>query len=318
MKRIVKKLIISLVCILLICGLFIHFYLPRLIIEIKNPITQLAARKRSIPVWHDAVHRQQKFIYTTFDGLKIAGYIMYADSAKANLILLHGIRGSKEHFANLSKRLADSGYTSIAIDLRAHGQSEGSYTTFGVKEKKDISYLLNYLTKQQHMKPSFGVWGQSLGAAVALQGLAVDKRIKFGIIESTFNNMRQITHDYFYRYFHFDIPWFTNYLIDRAGEIGDFNPDEASPFKACKAISQPVFMVHGDDDHRINVNYGKANFSNLSAVDKHFTVVHNATHLNVWQVGGENYMTQVFNFIKLNTSQKKCTSNQCALNLLLP
>ena len=81
------------------------------------------------------------------------------------------------------------------------------------------------------------------------------------------------------------LPYLSDYLVDRAGDLAGFYPDEARPIDYCKNIHQPVLMVHGDKDQRIDISYGRANFDNLASSDKRFLSIEGANHLNVWQVG---------------------------------
>lgn len=234
------------------------------------------------------------------EGIKIAAYLTFAttDTDKGTIILLHGIRSRKEHFVHVAKLLAEYGYNSLAVDLRAHGASTGEFCTFGVKEKYDIASVINHLDEKENIDDNIGIWGQSLGAAVALQSMATDDRIEFGIIESTFSAFRITAHDYFKFHLGFEIAPFTDYLIDRAGKISDFDPDEAIPKKYCQKIQQRILVIHGDQDQRINIKYGRENFDNISSEEKQFLTIENAAHLDVWQVGGDAYFQQVLDFIE--------------------
>ena len=193
----------SVIGIIFIIGiLFLHFYLPRIITDIRNPIFSIFSNYHSdkSPKFQDNDSIKGKhFDYQSFDGLKLSAHLTYSNltTTKGTIILVHGIRSNKEHFIGISKTLSNKGYNAVAIDLRAHGQSEGTHCTFGVNEKEDISLLINVLEKQGGITKNIGIWGQSLGGAIALQSLASDKRIKFGIIESTFSDLHSITNDYF-------------------------------------------------------------------------------------------------------------------------
>lgn len=289
-----KRFKIVVILILLIVS-FIHFYLPRFITEIKNPLTKLSFEKVVLP--EDI---QTKY-FSTFDGSRQCYNLRITNQphTKGTIILLHGIRSRKEHYIELSEYLARAGYNSAAIDLRSHGSSEGTYCTFGVKEKQDITFLINNLNSLG-IKDRIGVWGQSLGGAVALQATAYDNRIKYAIVESTFTDLETIAADYMELNLGFRSEIFSQYLIYRAGKIAGFKPELASPLVSCKAISVPTLMVHGSSDKRIKIEYGKANFKNLKARNKKFLEIENATHLNVWQVGGDQYFEQVFNFLETN------------------
>ena len=96
----------------------------------------------------------------------------------------------------------------------------------------------------------------------------------------------------------------TNYLVSRAGKIANFNPAEARPIKYCAKIEQPILIVHGNKDKRINIGYARDNFLKTSSLKKEFIEVGNANHLNVWKIGGERYFEQVIAFVEKNTSDK--------------
>jgi dipeptidyl aminopeptidase/acylaminoacyl peptidase len=304
-----KKLKIALTLLFILGFLFVHFYLPRIIIEIKNPITETVKGQNienKLPIYFTPIE------FNSFDGVNLKGFIHYTKHtpAKGTIILLHGIRSKKEHFIILSKLIAQQGYNAIALDSRGHNESEGQFCTFGVKEKKDIAQLITFLEKDNRITTNIGVWGQSLGGAIGLQAMGNDKRIKFGIIESTFTDFRTISHDYFKNNLGFNIPFFTNYLISRAGSIGDFNPEDAKPINFCKKITQPILIVHGAKDKRIDVKYGKENFNAIPSNKKQFLTIKEGNHLNINKIGGEEYFENVFNFIDSSINYQQNIINQ--------
>ncbi|WP_103867321.1 alpha/beta hydrolase [Aquimarina sp. I32.4] len=282
--------------------LFLHFYIPRFITEIKNPLIETIKTKHIIAsTSFDTNKLKGKYIhFKSFDKTAFTSYLTYSnlDTVRGTIILLHGIRSNKESFVKLSKKLSLAGYNSIALDSRAHGQSGGTHCTFGVKEKKDISVLINLLNQQENITENIGIWGQSLGGAIALQSLGNDKRITFGVIESTFSDFKTITNDYFKYHVGFNIKPLTNYLIYRAGKIAGFDPDDARPITYCKKIEQPVLIVHGNKDKRINITYAKNNFANIPSTKKEFIEIKNANHLTVWKTGGDAYFNTTLEFIE--------------------
>jgi pimeloyl-ACP methyl ester carboxylesterase len=297
-----KKALIVLVLLISAGLLLFHYYVPRFITEVKNPILSLARGQYEVEEFfgEDGKYSGKPISITTRDNHILSTYLTFSktDTLKGTIILLHGIRSRKEHFLPITKLLAESGYNSLAVDLRAHGSSTGKFCTFGVREKFDIQSVIDYLEKEEKIQDNLGIWGQSLGAAIALQTMAIDDRISFGIIESTFSEFRITAHDYFKFHLGFEIAPFTDYLIDRAGKISDFNPDDAVPKNYCKKIEQRVLVVHGDKDQRINIKYGRENFDNINSGQKQFLTVENAAHLDVWQVGGDAYFQQVLDFIE--------------------
>lgn len=308
-KRHVKLTLNSLL-VLIIAGLFFtHFYAPRFITEINNPLIEFVRTQllnRPLGTFKNLPNGSELLNFKSFDEIELSALITYAkiDSAKGTIVLLHGIRASKEHFIRLSRNLANQGFNTVALDLRAHGKSQGIHCSFGVNEKKDIVALINTILENNTIENTpIGIWGQSLGGAVALQAMAIDDRIQFGIIESTFSDFKTVTNDYFKNYMGFGFQPLTNYLVNRAGKIAGFNPDEASPIEYCKQIEQPVLMVHGTKDKRIKIDYGKANFKNLKSTGKRFLEIEGANHASIWETGGDLYFEKVFAFIEDNRQE---------------
>lgn len=282
--------------------LFVHFYLPRFITEIKNPFVVFFEEKKKRKSFNNVKEFQGKYIkFRSFDKSVLTGYLTYSEleTVKATIIFLHGIGSQKESFVDFSKEVAKRGYNAVALDLRAHGESDGDHCTFGVRERKDISKLLDFLRDEENITGAIGIWGQSLGGAIGLQTMGCDKRVKFGVIESTFTDFKTITNDYFKMHLKFNIPLFTNYLVDRVGKIVGFIPKDAAPKEYCKKITQPILLVHGNEDVRINIKYAHQNYKNLPLeTQKYFLEIKGAHHLNVWEIGGDAYFKKVFKFIE--------------------
>lgn len=308
MKKSKKKIFKRIFLILTISGLlFLHFYVPRFITEIKNPLVEIIKGDYLTTTSPSFENNQLigKYInFKSFDSTELSSYLTYSslDSTKGTIILLHGIRSNKECFIRLSDKLSKLGFNSVALDSRAHGNSKGTHCTFGVNEKKDISELISVLAKRENITENIGVWGQSLGGAIGLQAIGNDRRINFGIIESTFSDFKTITNDYFNYHIGFNIKPLTNYLVYRAGKIADFDPEDANPNKYCKKIEQPILIIHGNEDKRINIKYARDNFEKIPSKEKEFIEIKSANHLNVWKIGGDEYFERIIKFIEQNTA----------------
>ena len=62
----------------------------------------------------------------TADGINISGsYVASANPSNVVVLLIHQLRKDKSIWDSLVQKLAASGFSSLAIDLRGHGQSGG-------------------------------------------------------------------------------------------------------------------------------------------------------------------------------------------------
>lgn len=275
-----------------------HFVGPYLVAKTNDPINRLRKLQAAYKDPAAIGLAFDSFSITTTDQLVLKGYFIPSQNApKGTIIMLHGIRAYKEHFLTIAPRVQAQGYNVVLLDNRAHGESTGNYCTYGVKEKEDVSILVDSLEAWQVEGP-IGLWGQSLGGAIALQSMAHDSRISFGIVESTFTEFALIADDYFVRFAPFVPKWYRSYVINRGAQLADFKPEDARPIAAVTQITQPVFLAHGLKDKRINHRYASKLFENLASPTKELHFIEGANHVNVWQKGGSDYFDSVFEFLE--------------------
>ncbi len=240
------------------------------------------------------------------DSVQLNSYLVTpkTDSIRGIVILIHGIGSCKEQFIDLAKKFAEEQIGSFIFDLRAHGKSEGEYCTYGFYEKYDVQNIVTQL-KIKYPNLPVGILGSSLGGAVAIQALELDKRLEFGVIECTFSQLDQIVFDYQKRFtFGIGFKFITDIALERAGEIAYFDPNKVRPINSVKQIEQPMFIAHGDEDIHILPKYGKALYDNLASTDKHFELVKGADHNYIHQIGGAEYSRKVMNFINRQLESK--------------
>jgi predicted alpha/beta-fold hydrolase len=146
--KLFKRILVSFI---ILAALLTHFFVPRLITEIRNPIVGLIKRNHNVS--HEVVSnnnnskvKRKVITLKSFDELKLLTRLTYAnsDAPKGTIILLHRIRSNRNHFIELSAFLSKDGFNSVALDSRAHGESEGDFCSFGVNEKQDVSALINH------------------------------------------------------------------------------------------------------------------------------------------------------------------------------
>ena len=242
----------------------------------------------------------EKLTITTKDSIALNGYYIYPKTQQTEgvMILIHGIGGCKEHFLNLAGNLATHGIASVVLDGRAHGESGGKYCSYGFHEKRDIAAIVDEL-KKRNPSLKVGIWGNSLGGAIAIQALEFDKRIEFGIIESTFADLDQIVYDYKKKMLGgFGLRFISNAALNEAGRIANYNPDVVKPILSVQNIQQPIIIAHGDLDENIDYSYGKKLYENTASAEKEFILVKGAGHFDVGEKGGAEYQKKLLNFIK--------------------
>jgi fermentation-respiration switch protein FrsA (DUF1100 family) len=97
------------------------------------------------------------------------GSLLRVPGATRCALLMHGVRADRRVMADRASFLRDSGLTSLAVDLQAHGETPGEMITFGHREAADARNGVAYLRAWLGCR-SVVVIGQSLGGAAALLG----------------------------------------------------------------------------------------------------------------------------------------------------
>ena len=102
-----------------------------------------------------------------FDGLKLYGKYIKNDTSNNWVILVHGYTADAKSMLSLADEYYKKGFSILAPDQRAHGQSEGSYTSFGIKEKEDMKARISWI-KDMDKDAKIIVHGESMGAATTM------------------------------------------------------------------------------------------------------------------------------------------------------
>lgn len=109
---------------------------------------------------------------TTSDGVNIVGSFVASPNPNNTVILLiHQLRKDKSIWGSLVQKLAASGFSSLAIDLRGHGQSGGgSWEDFSEEQFKamidDVEAAGKYM-REKFPTANLALIGSSIGANLA-------------------------------------------------------------------------------------------------------------------------------------------------------
>jgi pimeloyl-ACP methyl ester carboxylesterase len=103
----------------------------------------------------------------TGPGQFVAGWFLRGQPARGAVLLLHGVRSNRTQMLGRARFLAQAGYTTLLLDLPAHGESSGERITLGANEAAGAAAGVDFL---RHQLPGerIGVVGVSLGAASAV------------------------------------------------------------------------------------------------------------------------------------------------------
>lgn len=119
-------------------------------------------RPRRHPGWYGL--RWEPLDCHSADGLRLAGWLIEPRGPRGTILLFHGLRRNRDQVLGWAAALVQLGYRIVAIDFRAHGESEGWRTSFGWWERFDVQAVADQAAERWPGQPCVAM-GLDLGAA---------------------------------------------------------------------------------------------------------------------------------------------------------
>lgn len=248
----------------------------------------------------------EEIYITSFDGLKLFG--RYYKREKPNVIEIdfHGYRGhAMRDYCGGSVISRDGGISSIIVDQRSHGKSEGKAITFGINERIDVQKWVEYAVSRFGKDIKIILSGVSMGAATVLMASELDLPNVVCILadcpySSPGEIIRKVARDRNY-------PDKFLYPFVRlcARLFAHIDIDSSSAIKAVKHTSIPILIVHGDDDRYVPYEMGKAVFEACASEQKQMLTVKNAGHAISYFLDTKEYTDTVNEFVKRAIENQK-------------
>ncbi|MEX2117480.1 MAG: alpha/beta fold hydrolase [Bacteroidota bacterium] len=251
----------------------------------------------------DAGLPQEDVSITGHDGVLLKGWLVAqkrGKKTKGTILYLHGVGDCKTAGVAHARLFYKHGYNVLLYDSRAHGESGGTFCTYGYYEKHDVSSAIAFLQSKKGLKVGhIGVFGTSMGAAIAIQAAATENRIKTVVAEACFTDLRTISVDYQRRIV--KLPWhfLRNVAMGRSQKIAGFRALDVSPVLAVRTLAIPLLFVHGTADRLINYEYSKTLY-HYANEPKEILLVPGGNHTDVWEIAGDKYENTILSFFAKN------------------
>lgn len=234
MKRTIYMIINILIFILLYS--LLGFYLAIRPFKITSSVTP---KDYNIPF--------EAITFKTKDNILISGWFIKNTNPHAKtIILMHGYPADKGNILPTTLFLHKT-YNLFYFDFRYLGESGGHYSTLGKNEIMDLLAAIQYLHTRNINE--IGVWGFSLGGAVALMTAPLAPEIKAIVAESSYASLGLMVYDYY------PIP-LLKYPLGELTRIWAWlflrlDIRTVSPLLAAEKIQIPVLLIHSKKDRVI-------------------------------------------------------------------
>ncbi|HEY7087352.1 MAG TPA: alpha/beta fold hydrolase [Tepidisphaeraceae bacterium] len=181
--------------------------------------------------------------------LQLAGWwIPHPAGGDKTVILIHGYADAKVGAIAWAPTWRQIGFHILAIDLRAHGESDGIYSTGGVFEQKDLDQIINQLRATRPAQTrQLVLFGISLGASVALGAAEARDDISAIVLESPIANFRHAVRA---QATMLELPLLSMLpqVLKLAEWICGARFDQLDPLRSIVRVKCPVMAIQSGDD----------------------------------------------------------------------
>lgn len=236
---------------------------------------------------------------TTSDGLALRGWYLPNPDDRGTVIFCHGLFNQRSELLEQAVFMHEQGFRAVLFDFRHHGQSDGSYVTFGYYERRDVEAALRYVIDDRGEQGAVILWGISMGAANALLATAEQPEVTAIIAESSFYSARETLQRDLTRMFQLPafpfaslVEFFTDHRLGI--HIGDIHVGDA----AARIHDRPILLIGGTNDRRIPIINNERLFTVIPGDMKEQWVVEGAGHADIWRMVQADYRAKVTQFLE--------------------
>jgi len=225
-------------------------------------------------------------------GARLAGWHLPAGGRGA-VLLLHGLKSNRLVLVDRMRFLRDAGYSTLAIDFQAHGESTGDLITLGRLESLDARSALAWLRARLPGEP-VAVLGISMGGAAVLIGPTIDADAV--VVESVGPDFAEAV---------------SNRLALAIGPIGrlltpfalgairiaaGIDASGLRPIDGIARLHKPIFVMTGAEDQKTTVAEAREMFA-AAHPPKRYWETPGAQHWDLAFSGGQAYRERLLDFL---------------------
>jgi uncharacterized protein len=231
----------------------------------------------------------------------IAGWWSDAGLGRPVALLLHGIRSDRESMVPRARLLQAQGFSTLLIDLQAHGETPGREITLGWREAADVDAALEWISTQRPGS-EVGIVACSLGGAAFLYASHRDKPSAI-VLEAVYPRARLAIENRLRTRVGILAPLLTPLLTVQLPLRLGFSVDQLEPIRFAHEVKGAVLVVAGEDDRYTTLAESRELFEAMPAA-RDFWIVAHAGHQDFLAKDPSGYEAHVISFLRthLNNS----------------
>jgi alpha-beta hydrolase superfamily lysophospholipase len=186
------------------------------------------------------------------EGRRLAAWHLPAPQpGRPAVLIAHGFNANKENFLPAAVLVHRLGYEVLIFDFRAHGDSEGHTTTFGLGEARDVKAAHDWLRRDDEDRPIYAL-GYSMGGSAVIHAAAEYGIFDRIVLDSTFSSLESVARA--------TLLWYFGPLATPLWDLGRFwgwtwsglDVGRHRPGERIRALTnRPLLLIHGTADRLV-------------------------------------------------------------------
>lgn len=254
-----------------------------------------------------AVDAWEHIAIETGDGLTLAGWFIppAPDSSGGTVIFVHGLGGNRQSMLPQALLLAERGYGALLYDMRNHGASEGTVTTFGYTEQNDVHAAVEYLRARSEVDSErIALVGESMGGATVIHAAVDMPDIRAVVVQSTYSSIEDNIAEGVERFTGLPSFPFAPLVVWFGEREAGISITQIRPIDDIGKIApRPVLIMHGEQDELIDIGNAERLYAAASEPRQLYRVAH-AGHGGVYWADPEGFAAVFVPFIEAALGDK--------------
>ena len=240
----------------------------------------------------------ENVIFKNQDGITLKGWFIPAPQfSEKTIVFMHGWGMNKGSIMPNTLFLREQGFNLFYFDFRGSGESGEGMSSIGYLEIRDANAAISHIRQTRHNETKYlGIYGLSMGAAVAVYEAAHNPDIKCVVAEGCYYSYEKVVARW--ARVNKGTPYFPLVALALyfARKRLGMNPEDFSPRHNIKKLNgKPVFIINGADDS-LAPRHDARKLHMKAGEPKQLWIVANASHTEVAEVAGQQYKNRLSEF----------------------
>ena len=227
-------------------------------------------------------------------GLPVHGWLSHGARGRGIVLLLPAVRANRLSMVDRARLLRAAGYSTLAIDFQATGESPGDRITFGWRERLDVLAAVRF-SKQELPAEPVAVLGTSLGGAAAVFA-AAELEVDAVILEAVYPTLDAAVQNRLRIRLGGIGAAFAPLLLAQVRPTVGVWPSELKPVDRIAQLRCPVLVIGGTRD-RHTTAADTHRLYDAARAPKELWMIEGADHADFLRARRQDYESRVLDFL---------------------